>query len=163
VRFVLWLTLTLPVFGCAPEPPPFDEVADVRQLMLTVLDPAADVYWDSVGTIMDLDGTKEIAPGTTAEWEAVRNAAMIVAESGNLLLTPGRAKEGEQWTELARALAIASSGNPRQRTGGEKGSHYQTLPSATRIDSPLTPLDSSDAKNAIISATSPGVATRPGG
>ncbi len=104
MRCTLWLILTLPVFGCTPEPPPFDEVADVRQLMLTVLDPAADVYWDSVGTIMDLDGTKEIAPATMAEWEAVRNAAMIIAESGNLLLTPGRAKEGEQWTELAQAL-----------------------------------------------------------
>jgi hypothetical protein len=31
---------------------------------------------------------------------------------------------------------------------------YQTLPSATRMASPLTPLDSSDAKKAIISATS---------
>ncbi len=40
---------------------------------------------------------------------------------------------------------------------------YQTLPSATRIASPLTPLDSSDARNAIISATSSGVTTRPRG
>jgi len=39
---------------------------------------------------------------------------------------------------------------------------YQVLPNATRIDSPLTPLDSSDARNAIISPTSSGVATRPG-
>jgi hypothetical protein len=31
---------------------------------------------------------------------------------------------------------------------------YKTLPSATRMASPLTPLDSSDAKKAITSATS---------
>ena len=40
---------------------------------------------------------------------------------------------------------------------------YQGLPSATRIDSPLTPLDSSEARNAIKAATSSGVATLPGG
>ncbi len=107
MRIVFLLSLTLTICGCAPEPPPFDEVADVRQLMLTVVEPAADVYWDSVGTIMDLNGTEEIAPSTTAEWEAVRNAAVVIAESGNLLLMPGRSQEGEQWTELAKAL-IAS-------------------------------------------------------
>lgn len=104
MRCMLLLTLALTISGCAPEPPPFDEVADVNQLMLTVIDPAADIYWASVGTIMDLDGTEEIAPTTPAEWEVVRNAAMIIAESGNLLLMPGRAQEGEQWTELAQAL-----------------------------------------------------------
>jgi hypothetical protein len=103
-RCVLWFTLALMISGCAPEPLPFEEVADVNQLMLTVIDPAADVYWESVATIMDMDGTREIAPSTAEEWEAVRNAAMIVAESGNLLLMPGRAQEGEQWTELAQAL-----------------------------------------------------------
>ena len=103
-RGVLWLTLAVMISSCAPEPLPFEEVADVNQLMLTVIDPAADVYWDSVGTIMDMDGTREIAPNTAEEWEAVRNAAMIMAESGNLLLMPGRAQDGEQWAELAQAL-----------------------------------------------------------
>ena len=107
MRSISWLTLALTISGCAPEPLPFDEVADVRQLMLTVVDPAADVYWDSVGTIMTIEGTEEIAPSTLQEWEAVRNAAIVIAESGNLLLMPGRAEEGEQWTGLARAL-IAS-------------------------------------------------------
>ena len=40
--------------GCAPDPPPFEEVADVKQLMNSVLDPAAEVYWDAVGTIINL-------------------------------------------------------------------------------------------------------------
>ncbi len=104
MRIVFLLCLTLTICGCAPEPPPFDEVADVRQLMLTVVEPAADVYWDSVGTIMDLNGTQEIAPSTAAEWEAVRNAAMVMAESGNLLLLPGRMQEDERWIELSLAL-----------------------------------------------------------
>jgi hypothetical protein len=101
------LALVIAVAGCAPEPVPFDEVADVQQLMLTVIEPAAEVYWESVATIMTLEGTEEIAPKTFAEWQAVRNAAMTVAESGNLLLTPGRRQEGANWIRLSRALIAA--------------------------------------------------------
>lgn len=108
IVFSLALALAMTIAGCAPEPPPFEAVADVRQLMLTVVEPAAEVYWDSVGTIMTLDGTEEIAPSTTAEWEAVRNAAMVIAESGNLLLLPGRVagheQEAERWTKFSLDL-----------------------------------------------------------
>ena len=115
--------------GCTPEPSPYEAVADVRTLMLTVVEPAAEVYWDSVGTIITRQGTEEIAPETAAEWEAVRNAAMTVAESGNLLLLPGRAQEGERWIGLSRALitngrkavAAAESRDPEAvfEAGGE--------------------------------------------
>jgi hypothetical protein len=107
MRHLYLLVLVLAVTGCAPEPVPFEEVADVRQLMLAVIDPAAKVYWESVATIMTLEGTEEIAPKTFAEWQAVRNAAMTVAESGNLLLTPGRRQDDADWTRLSQAL-IAS-------------------------------------------------------
>ena len=50
----------LMVAGCATPQADFDEVADVRQIMLSVLEPAAEVYWDSVGTIMTLEGTEEL-------------------------------------------------------------------------------------------------------
>ena len=72
--------------------------------MLAVIDPAADIYWASVGTIMDENGTEEIAPKTTAEWAAVRHAATILAESGNLLLMPERAQDNEEWIQLSQAL-----------------------------------------------------------
>ena len=73
--------------GCAADPPdspPFAAVADSRQLMLSVLEPAAEVYWDAVGVIVDLKGTHEIEPRSDEEWEAVVNAAYLLAESGNL-------------------------------------------------------------------------------
>ena len=96
--------LTAIVAGCAPEPVPFEGVADTRQLMLTVIEPAAEVYWDAVGTIIDANGVDEFAPGSPEEWEAVRNAAMVIAESGNLLMLPGRIQGGEQWLEYSRAM-----------------------------------------------------------
>lgn len=92
--------------GCnsAPAPPPFKPVADVKQLMASVLEPAADVYWDAVGTIIDETGTHEIEPTSVEEWDAIRNNAYVVAESGNLLMMSSRAKDGGDWMKLSQAL-----------------------------------------------------------
>ncbi len=90
--------------GCTADPPPFEEVADLKQLMNSVVDPAAEVYWDAVGTIIDLNGTVEIAPSTDEEWQAVRNAAIVIAESGNLLMMEGRRQGGVEWIALSKAL-----------------------------------------------------------
>ncbi|MEC8952680.1 MAG: hypothetical protein VYB87_06010, partial [Acidobacteriota bacterium] len=43
-------------------PPPFTPVGDVQQLMEMVIDPAADIVWEAVGTIVTFDGTEEIFP-----------------------------------------------------------------------------------------------------
>ena len=83
--FVVLGALILSACGGAPAPPPYRPVADVKQLMASVVEPAAEVYWDAVGTIIDANGITEIEPTTTEEWDAVRNAAYVVAESGNLL------------------------------------------------------------------------------
>jgi hypothetical protein len=56
---------------------------------------------------MDLNGIQEIAPATLEEWGAVENAAATLAESGNLLLLPGRLRDDPRWVELARALMTA--------------------------------------------------------
>ena len=93
--------------GCAEQEaatPPFQAVADVQQLMLSVVEPAAEVYWDAVGWIIDANGTQEIRPTTDEEWEAVRNAAYVVAESGNLLMMDGRALDDGAWISMSRAM-----------------------------------------------------------
>ena len=79
-------------------------VADVQELMATVLEPAAEVYWDAVGWIIDASGTTEIRPSSPEEWEAVRNAAFVIAESGNLLMMEGRALDQDAWMTLSRSL-----------------------------------------------------------
>ena len=93
--------------GSAPPPPPFKPVADVKQLMASVVEPAADEFWDAVGWIDDPKGTIEIEPQTPEEWDAVRNHAYVVAESGNLLMMSSRAKDGGEWMTLAIALVDA--------------------------------------------------------
>lgn len=94
--------------GCGgPEPPPFKPVADVKQLMQSVVDPAADGVWESVSTILDVRGVTEIRPKTDEEWAAVRNSAITVMEAGNLLMMVPRAKDGDRWMQRSRALVDA--------------------------------------------------------
>ena len=87
-----------------PAPPPFKPVVDTKLLMQSVVDPNADFVWDAVKTIETKDGTQEIRPKTDADWIAVRNAAVAVAESGNLLMMVPRAKNGGEWMELAQNM-----------------------------------------------------------
>ena len=93
-------------FGCsrAPAPPPFRPVSDVKQIMNAVVDPAADVIWNSVATIVTASGTEEVRPQTADEWTNVANHATIVAEAGNLLMMVPRAKDGGEWMKMAQSL-----------------------------------------------------------
>jgi hypothetical protein len=88
----------------ASPPSPFRPVADVKQVMASVIEPAADKYWDAVGTIVDAKGVVEIAPKTDDEWKAVRDSAFVFTEGGNLLMMSGRAKDNGDWIKFAQGL-----------------------------------------------------------
>lgn len=90
--------------GCVPETREFTPVAEVKDVMLSVLEPAAETYWDAVGWILDEDGVHEIYPRSDEEWETVHNAAFVIAESGNLLMMKGRALDSGPWMGHAREL-----------------------------------------------------------
>ena len=64
----------------------------------------ADVVWDSVKTIVTAKGTEDIRPRTEEEWTAVRNAAVALTESGNLLMLVPRAKDGGEWMKRSQEL-----------------------------------------------------------
>jgi cytochrome c556 len=88
----------------APSPPPYKPVADLKQLMTSVIEPAADEYWDAVGTVIDGEGIHEIAPQTQEDWDAARNHAYVITEAGNLLMMPTRAKDDGDWMKFSQAL-----------------------------------------------------------
>lgn len=87
-----------------PKPTPFQPVADTSLLMEAIVDPLTDVIWDAVGTQITPEGTTEIRPETTEEWNAVRNSALTLAESGNLLMMAPRAVDDDEWMKAATAL-----------------------------------------------------------
>ena len=92
--------------GLQATDPPYRPVANPQQLMQWILDPAADVIWDSAGTIITAEGRQELAPTTSAGWESVSAAAITLSEAGNLLMLPGRSM-GNDWQEYAQALVSA--------------------------------------------------------
>jgi hypothetical protein len=108
-RFGAGVAALLLLAACekAPPPPPYKPLATIKQLMAEVVEPAADVYWGAVGSVTDAHGTVETAPTTDDEWNAVRNAAMTVAESGNLMMMDPRARNHDEWMSLSRALVDA--------------------------------------------------------
>ena len=81
----------------------FQPVLDEDGLMNWILDPAADVIWGSAGTITTFEGVEDLAPTTQEGWDAVRNAAAMLAEMGNVLQIPGHSK-GDDWNEFSQGL-----------------------------------------------------------
>ena len=96
------------LWGCgtstpAAVTPAYEPITDMHQTMAWILMPSAEVVWDSAGTVITAEGARELAPTTPEGWENVRNHAAIVAETGNLLMMPGRAA-GPDWIAYARGL-----------------------------------------------------------
>lgn len=90
--------------GSAADAPPLKPVATLDQVMDGILAPASQVYWQSVSTIVSKEGIEERFPKTDEEWEAVWASAMTIAEAGNLLMMPTRAKDDGEWMRLSIAM-----------------------------------------------------------
>lgn len=99
-----WLAVPILLSGCIAAEESYTPVANLQELMATVVEPAADFYWDAVGWIINEGGTEEIRPQSPEEWDLVRNAAFVVAESGNLMMMQGRAIDEEAFVTFAEAM-----------------------------------------------------------
>jgi hypothetical protein len=78
---------------------------DIKQLMAVVVQPQADVFWRSAGSVSDATGEHDLTPTTEEGWLATRSAAATVTEMGNLLMTPQYAEgRGEDWLQFSRSL-----------------------------------------------------------
>lgn len=114
--------LALAACGSEEAGPPFREVAGTRLLMASVMEPAADHLWASVGWIITSEGEAEILPQTEEEWILVRNAAVTLAETGNLLMMDRRKMDDGNWIAWSRDLidagdAAMQAADARDRQG----------------------------------------------
>lgn len=57
----------------------------IREIMIAIVDPQADVVWGAVGTVEDQTGVREIAPQTPEQWESIRQGALQLAEGAEML------------------------------------------------------------------------------
>src|SRR5688572_31267843 len=112
MRMLLLIVVVLPLAGCArgsqAAEPPFKPVASVLDIMESLVGHMATDVFASVGTIIDEKGTREIVPENDEAWAEVRFAAMGLAETGNLLMFPSRAKDQEDWVRFAQQLVDRS-------------------------------------------------------
>jgi len=77
--------------GQSQQPPPeYTSTATIKDLMDAIIDPSADVLWESVSTVVTANGMEEKFPRTDEEWAKVRQGAIRLVEATNLLVVPGR-------------------------------------------------------------------------
>jgi hypothetical protein len=67
--------------------PPMRVVATMSDLMVKIIYPASDALFY----------IESRTPKTESEWTVLEGQALMVAESANLLMMPGRARDQKQW------------------------------------------------------------------
>ena len=70
------------------------ETITVKQVMETMTIPASDAVFSAAAE----------PQRDTKVWQEARKAAVMLAESGDLLMTGGRAKDSTTWLDMSRAL-----------------------------------------------------------
>jgi hypothetical protein len=86
-------------FAQAPSEP-FPPTASVKQLMLDLIHPSSNDI---------LLAIYRGGPKNDIEWAHVRRAAVTLAESGNLLMLRGRARDQGDWMKDAKLLVDAGN------------------------------------------------------
>ena len=79
--------------------PIYQPVGTTLQIMRAMVIPSSDVIFAVPNT----------PPKTDKEWAAVQNSALILAESGNLLMMAGRSKDNGEWMKDAKAMVDAGA------------------------------------------------------
>jgi len=94
------LSVFLLVGAAMAQGPAYHEVANNRQLMQGMIQPAQQ----AIGA-----AAKETGPADDRAWRGVSLNAVILQEAAQLLKTSGRAKDQDAWVKDADALAEAGS------------------------------------------------------
>ena len=76
---------SLLVMAATAQAPTFQPVGNMRQLMIDIIYPTSDALF-----YVDRD-----PPKNEHEWSLLRAQALMLAESGNLIMMEGRARSGE--------------------------------------------------------------------
>ena len=74
----------------APPPPPpapeFRPTSPLTEIMGSMVEPSADVLWNSVATVVNEKGVDTKEPKADEEWAEVKRSAVTLVEATNLLL-----------------------------------------------------------------------------
>ncbi len=91
----MWKLALIFIAGAAiAQAPSFQPVGSMSQLMVNIIYPTSDALFYIERT----------PPKTDVEWGLIRNQALMLAESGNLLMMPGRARDQGNWITDSKML-----------------------------------------------------------
>ena len=82
-----------------PAKPPMRNIGTMSDLMVKILYPASDALFY----------VETRTPTTDSEWTVLQGHALEVAEMGNLLMMPGRARDQKLWMADAKLLLDAGA------------------------------------------------------
>jgi len=86
--------LILLAAAASAQAPSYQQVGTVSQLMIDIIYPSSDALFY----------IERSPPKTEAEWNAIRGQALMLAESGNLLMMAGRARDQRDWIRDSKML-----------------------------------------------------------
>jgi hypothetical protein len=93
MRIIGLLFLALAGAALAQEPS-FQPVGSMGELMIRIIYPTSDALF-----YIERD-----PPKTDAQWNAIRNQALTLAESGNLMLLPNRRRDQGDWVKETKVM-----------------------------------------------------------
>ena len=79
--------------------PPTRNVGTMSELMVRIIYPASDALFY----------IESRTPKTDTEWGALEGQALMLAESANLLMMPGRARDQKEWMTYSRLMLDAAA------------------------------------------------------
>ena len=95
VSVALAATLT----QAASDRPPTRTIGSMSDLMVKIIYPTSDALFY----------IESRTPKTDAEWTVLEGQALMLAESANLLMMPGRARDQKQWMADAKLMLDAGA------------------------------------------------------
>ena len=88
------------VQGSSAPKPPTRNVGTMSELMVRIIYPTSDALFY----------IESRTPKTDSEWGALEGQALMLAESANLLMMPGRARDQKEWMTYSRLMLDAAAG-----------------------------------------------------
>ena len=91
--------------GCSTQPS-YQPVATVEQIMETSVEPTSNAVFDAAVWV---NGVQVGGPKTDDDWKMVQANALMLAETGNLLLMGSRMKDQAGWVTRTQAMMDAAT------------------------------------------------------
>lgn len=85
--------------AASPDRPPTRNVGSMSDLMVKIIYPTSDALFY----------IESRTPQTDAAWTVLEGQALMLAESANLLMMPGRARDQKQWMADAKLMLDAGA------------------------------------------------------